>query len=63
MEHHTVGWFVSDDMEMMWKEVVTAYFKVLFQHLSGETYKTRTAVLQAKIQTKSPQPQNMKMEY
>lgn len=50
-------------MEMMWKEVVTAYFKVLFQHLSGETYKTRTAVLQAKIQTKSPQPQNMKMEY
>jgi len=32
-----VEWFVSDELERIWKEAVVAHIKVLSQHLSGRS--------------------------
>jgi len=35
-----ISMIVNDELEMMWKEVTMAYYKVLSQHLRGGTEKT-----------------------
>jgi hypothetical protein len=43
--HQIIACLVNTELERMWKEIVTARFKVLFQHVPGEIEEHHEAII------------------